>query len=75
MRSKEEAIMKTQFKKKMIIISTILMIVGLVFGVTVTGLHAGRCEDAYKKCLSTIGYSPVSIHCGIGYVFCKKYIE
>jgi hypothetical protein len=67
--------MKARFKKKMFRMATLFLALGIVLGLTVTDLRAGRCEDAYMKCLSTIGYSPVSMYCGVGWVFCKKYIE
>jgi hypothetical protein len=67
--------MIARFKKKIITIVALLVVSGLVFGFAVPDLHARRCEDAYMKCLRTIGYSPVSMYCGVGWVFCKKYIE
>jgi len=67
--------MRAQAKKKVITLVTFLMIFGLVLGFALPDLHAGSCEDAYTRCLLTVGYSPVSMYCGIGWVFCKKYIE
>jgi len=67
--------MRARSKKILVTLTALCVVFGLVTGLAVPELHAGPCEDAYKRCVATIGYSPVSMYCGVGWVFCKKYIE
>lgn len=36
-------------------------------------LHAGTCEDAFARCMVDVGWTS-PLYCGVGWVFCKKYI-
>ncbi|MFW6137382.1 MAG: hypothetical protein ACOC5U_04810 [Candidatus Aminicenantaceae bacterium] len=41
-------------------------------------LEAGKCEDAFLKCINDPVNTMVpngQLTCGLGYLFCKKYIE
>jgi len=37
-------------------------------------LHAGPCEDGLARCMAEMGWTS-PLYCGVGWVFCKKYIE
>lgn len=65
---------KTNAKK----IVFLLAVFVFLFSFNSSFLKAGDCEKAFFKCL----YDPflvntlfAPIYCGIGYIFCKKYIE
>ena len=66
--------MVTVLKKNVRKITTLLMVLGLLFSFAVIDLRAGRCEDAFKKCMWEVGFV-TPLYCGAGWVFCKKYIE
>jgi len=59
-------------------ITLILIIFALIFNLSWTFLEARGCEGAFAICF--IGYVPNftdlgAVYCGIGYFFCKKYLE
>lgn len=57
--------------------------IGMVFVVLflcvgMIDLHSGGCEKAFMRCSQDTYWQAVAfgvVYCGIGYVFCKKYIE
>lgn len=41
-------------------------------------LDAMACEDGFNRCMSNPVYSSIhvgTLYCGLGYLFCKKYVE
>ena len=55
------------------------LILGLGLGIGAPGLRAGVCEEAVLRCLDDL-YNQVlgpfgAVYCGIGFAFCKKYID
>ena len=57
---------------------TLILIILVCAGAFSPLLQAGKCEEAFTKCL----HDPINqmtltgpLSCGLGYLFCKKYIE
>jgi len=66
--------MVSQIKKNVRKIAIFSLVLGLLFSFVVVDLQAGRCENAFNRCMWEVGFvSPM--YCGAGWVFCKKYIE
>jgi len=65
---------KSTFIKKL---SLTLVVFVLLFSLGATFLEAWSCKDAFFQCwLENMGQSDFAIiYCGIGYVFCEKYIK
>lgn len=57
--------------------SLLLVVFCLVFALHVGYVGAASCEDGLVRCMhdpiNTVTYGG-GIYCGIGYLFCKKYI-
>lgn len=56
----------------------LLVVFCLIFSLQVGYVEAAGCEDALVRCM----YDPINsvtfggaIYCGIGYLFCKKYMS
>lgn len=69
--------MLSQIFRSMKKITLILIVLALIFNLSWTSLEAGSCEEAFAICF--VGYTPnltdVGVaYCGIGYLFCKKYL-
>lgn len=57
---------------------TLILIILVSLGAFSPFLQAGKCEEALSLCL----HDPINqltltgpVSCGLGYLFCKKYIE
>lgn len=64
--------------KKMVKIVLILAVFALIFNLNVTFLEASNCEMAFAECFMEHVYHFADfgvVYCGVGYFFCKKYIE
>lgn len=69
--------MSWQIFKSMKKVTLILIVFALILNLSWTSLE-GSCEEAFAICF--IGYVPDfadlgAVYCGIGYFFCKKYLE
>lgn len=67
--------MKTSIRKKIIILSLILLLF-----LTVIPVQADRCSDAYNLCkvvgliaFGNAGYTATITYCSIGYAWCLAY--
>ena len=65
--------------RKIRILTVPLIFTCLVFCLNAVPLEAGRCEDAFMRCMNDpfiiMTAMTGGIYCGAGYLFCKKYIE
>ncbi len=59
--------------------SGLVIVTLILFGVLLPGgLNAKACEDGFMRCMSDPIYSSIhvgALYCGLGYLFCKKYVE
>ena len=66
---------KNKITKK---IAFILVIFTIFISLSAVSLEAGRCEEAFFRCLDDPFWKAAPfgiIFCATGYFFCKKYIE
>jgi hypothetical protein len=68
--------MKSRFGKATVIA---LLLLGLGLGLGTLDLRANVCEEALVRCLDDF-YTQVlgglgTVYCGIGFAFCKKFID
>ncbi len=66
--------MVIQLKKTLRKSTILLVVLGLLFSFVVIDLQAGRCNNAFNRCMWEVGFI-TPLYCGAGWVFCKKYIE
>jgi hypothetical protein len=56
-----------------------LIFVSLFLGLQAFALRGGTCEEALGRCLDDIFTQAIgpfgTVYCGIGFAFCKKYID
>ena len=54
-----------------LVCAVFIMVLGM------TPLHAGKCEDAFIRCIHDPFWQTIvgSVYCGNGYVFCRKYVK
>lgn len=66
--------MLSQLKKSLQVIAVFMFGLALLCSFGVSDLRAGRCEDAFIRCLHDV---PITHPwwCATGWAFCKKYIE
>ncbi len=69
--------MRSQNIKKMTKTALILAVLVLVFSLNATFLRAMSCEMGLGLCMVDKIWAPdyALYYCGIGYFFCKKYVE
>ena len=66
--------MLSLFKKSTKMIAIFMFGLLLLCSLAVLDLQAGRCEDAFVKCLHDAPYTNPWL-CATGWAFCKKYIQ
>lgn len=65
-------------KKRKSKIALVLAVFALFFCLHSAKLEAAKCEEAFFRCINDpfVGTNLAGpLYCGVGYVFCKKYIE
>ena len=62
--------------------AAVLVLAAVLLGPCAAGLGAGVCEEAFVRCIYDPDVNQLmnfmgsgALYCGLGYVFCKKYIE
>lgn len=63
-----------QYRKRFVVW---LAVLSLIFFLNSSLLEAGRCERALVRCFNdafVMTFFAGGFYCGLGYVFCKKYI-
>lgn len=59
--------------------AAVLIFASLLLGLQAFALRGGPCEEALDRCLDDIYTQAFGsfgmVYCGIGFAFCKKYID
>jgi hypothetical protein len=71
--------MRTLHRKTVKAAAAVLIFASLFLGLQVFALKGGPCEEALNRCLDDVFTQALgpfgTMYCGIGFAFCKKYID
>jgi len=69
--------MKIDIMKRKRIVTCVLLCVMWMIAMGITPLQAGKCEDAFMRCIHDPFWMHMfgSLYCANGYVFCVKYVK